>query len=333
MFPSNLFAMRLRNTDRENSDLPGESLRASRPSIGIALGGGAARGWAHIGVLRALEEAGLRPDVIAGTSIGAVVGGCYTAGRLDALEAFARSLSKRRVFNLMDFSFAGSGLLSGNRLGQLLNEAIGDTLIEDLPRHFACIATELGTGHEIWLSKGHLVDAIRASYALPAVFKPVMVQNRWLIDGALVNPVPVSVCRAFGARLVIAVNLNADSFGRGTVVRADDPIMGDIEEDLQDGAAGETPTLSAQRILRRQFLGSPGGPPGISTVMVDAFNIIQDRISRSRLAGDPPDIMIGPKTGSIGLFDFHCAKEAIHAGTEATRRVVEEIQQAIVALS
>lgn len=333
MFPSNPFALRGGNGQRDRQDSSGAASRSRRPSIGVALGGGAARGWAHIGVLRTLEEAGFKPDIIAGTSIGAVVGGCYTAGKLDLLETFARGLSKRRVFNLMDFSFAGSGLLSGNRLGHLLAEAIGDTQIEDLPRHFACIATELGTGHEIWLSRGHLVDAMRASYALPAVFKPVMVQNRWLIDGALVNPVPVSVCRAFGARLVIAVNLNAENFGRGTVVRADDPVMSVIDEGLKDVVQDDSPMMSAQRLLRRQFLGSPGGPPGISTVMVDAFNIIQDRISRSRLAGDPPDITIGPKTGAIGLFDFHCAKEAIVAGAEATRRVIEDIRHAMVTLS
>lgn len=300
-----------------------------RLSIGLALGGGAARGWAHIGVLRTLHEAGIVPDVIAGTSIGAVVGGCHAAGRLDELERFARDLSKRRVFGLVDFNFGGSGLITGNRLAKLLARGLGEARIEDLRRRFVCVATELGTGHEIWLSKGGLVDSIRASYALPGVFRPVNVHGRWLIDGALVNPVPVSVCRAFGARFVIAVNLNSDLFGKGTVVRAHDPVDA-LRPDLADeSAAGEGagPADDARSLLRRQMVGPADGPPGISSVMVDAFNIVQDRIARSRLAGDPPDTTISPRLGHIGLFEFHRAEESIRIGAEAARRALDEIER------
>src|SRR5690606_22483552 len=190
----------------------------TKVKIGLALGAGAARGWAHIGVLRGLLDAGIVPDIVAGTSIGAVVGGCHVAGRLDEVEAFARSLTRRRVFGYLDFNMTGSGLITGQRLRDRLLEHLGDTSIESLDTRFTAVATEIGTGHEIWLSRGRLVDAIRASYALPGIFKPVNVGGRWLFDGALVNPVPVSVCRALGARYVIAVNLNADMVGRGTVV-------------------------------------------------------------------------------------------------------------------
>lgn len=317
-----------------------EPSRPSRPSIGLALGGGAARGWAHIGVIKTMIDAGFTPDVIAGTSIGAVVGGCYAAGHLPTLETFARDLNKRRVFGLMDFNFTGSGLITGNRLARLLERAIGEAKIEDLPRRFACIATELGTGHEIWLSRGRLVESMRASYALPGVFKPVKVHGRWLIDGALVNPVPVSVCRALGARIVIAVNLNTDIFGRGTVVRAHDPVEGKVLPDLEEdewpdeetAEAGNGKT-SARHLLRRQIVGPTEGPPGISSVMVDAFNIVQDRVARSRLAGDPPDIMVGPKLGHIGLFEFHRAEEAIRLGTEATTRALTDIERSVEALA
>lgn len=308
---------------------------ASRPSIGLALGGGAARGWAHIGVLKTLLEAGIVPDVIAGTSIGAVVGGCYCAGGLDELERFALDLSRRRVFGLMDFNFAGSGLISGNRLAGILDKGLGDTRIEDLNHKFVCIATELGTGHEIWLSKGHMVRSMRASYALPGLFKPVKVHDRWLIDGALVNPVPVSVCRAFGARVVIAVNLSTDIYGKGTVVRSHDPVAGRAAHNDMEPGETEAGAEGARTLLQRQLMGNtnPGSPPGISAVMIDAFNIVQDRIARSRLAGDPPDITIIPQVGSVGLFDFHRAAEAIEIGARTAQRQIANIEETLVALA
>jgi NTE family protein len=297
--------------------------RPQIPRFAIALGGGAARGWAHIGVMRAFSEAGLKPDIIAGTSIGAVVGGCYAAGALDDLERFARELTRRRVFGLLDLNFAGSGLISGNRLARLLTARLQDQAIETLRPRFACVATELGTGHEIWLSRGPLVEALRASYALPGIFQPVRVGGRWLVDGALVNPVPVTVARAMGAEFVIAVNLQSDVFGRGTVVQ----VHGGEEppDDAGQSPAVGAPMPDARHVLRRQLIGRQNGPPGISSVMIEAFNIIQDRIARSRLAGDPPDATIGPKVGALGLFDFHRAGEAIDIGYESTRRAIPEI--------
>src|SRR5262245_32123801 len=172
----------------------------AKVSIGLALCGGAARGWAHIGVLKTLFDAGIVPDVVVGTSIGAVVGGCYVAGRLDEVERFARDLTRRKVFGFLDFNMRGSGLITGQRLCDRLSSHLGDQTIEGLSTVFCAVATEIGTGHEIWLSRGRLVDAMRASYALPGIFKPVKINGRWLFDGALVNPVPVSVCRALGAR-------------------------------------------------------------------------------------------------------------------------------------
>jgi NTE family protein len=304
----------------------GEDPKDHQVRIGLALGGGAARGWAHIGVLRALNEAGIEPDIIAGTSIGAVVGGCYYAGILDNLEAFARGLTRRRVFGLLDLNFTGSGLISGNRLSKLLATELGDKRIEDLPRRFVCVATELSTGHEIWMSHGNIVEAMRASYALPGIFQPVKVGNRWLVDGALVNPIPVSVCRALGANLVIAVNLSSDIFGRGTVVQDDGPYDEPDEAPTVDVGNGVVSGTDARKILRRQLVGGASGPPGISSVMVEAFNIIQDRIARSRLAGDPPDLTINPKLGRVGLFEFHRAAEAIDAGHQVGKRVVAEIR-------
>jgi NTE family protein len=292
--------------------------------IGLALGGGAARGWAHIGVLRALHKAGIKPDIIAGTSIGAVVGACEIAGQLDELESFARDLTRRRVLGFLDFNLSGTGLITGNRLGERLRQQLSNTTIEDLPRRFTAVATEIGTGHEVWLSRGNLVDAVRASYALPGVFRPVKVDGRWLFDGALVNPIPISVCRALGARYVIAVNLNIDISNRGTISNVNQMPGSDQAMEEAPPVTGNN-GIAVRRLLQRQMLGKGEDVPGISTVMMDAFNIVQDRIARSRLAGDPPDSMISPRLQGIGLFDFHRAEELIARGEAAAKREVEDL--------
>ena len=310
-----------------------------RPSIGLALGGGAARGFAHIGAIRVLAEAGYDVDVIAGTSIGAVVGGCHIAGKLDELETWARALTKRRVLGLLDVSLGGGGLIAGSRLSHLLKHDLGNLCIEDLRVPFACVATEIGPGHEIWLTRGSLVKALRASYALPGIFEPVMIGGRWLMDGALVNPVPVSTARALGARVVIAVNLNGELTGRGSVVPAhgarEEDEMLPVERTLRTTALGAATSLIKRQLGFSPRKVPPRDPrvPGISMVMMDAFNITQDRISRSRLAGDPPDVMIGPRLGRIGLFDFHRAAEIIELGAEATYKSLDSVREAVEALA
>jgi NTE family protein len=305
----------------------------ARPSIGLALGGGAARGFAHIGVIRTLVAKGLRPDVICGTSIGAAVGGAHAAGRLDVLEAWARTLSPRRVLGYLDISLSGSGLISGDRLAAPLEAALGTTAIEDLPVRFAAIATEIGTGHEIWLTRGRLSDALRASYALPGIFAPIRVGGRWLVDGALTNPVPVAAARALGARLVIAVNLNGDLLGRGTTIASHGSDETDaLRNERPPQGRGLRDLLGAERAAKRRFIGE-AGRPGFSTVMMEAFNIMQDRITRARLAGDPPDVLVQPRLGRIGLFEFHRADEAIALGAEAAERAIEPLAEAIAALA
>jgi NTE family protein len=301
--------------------------------IGLALGGGSARGWSHIGVLRALNEAGIYPDIIAGTSIGAVVGGCYVAGELEALEYFARDLTRRKVLSYLDFNFAGSGLIHGHRLTECLDTRLKGITIESLAKRYVAVATEIGTGHETWLNRGHLVEAMRASYALPGIFKPVMIGGRWLFDGALVNPIPVSVCRALGARYVIAVNVNSDSCGRGTVVSDMEALSlpasaAEAEPATADGLLARN-GRAVKKLLQRQFFGGGDSGPGIPRVMMEAFNIVQDRIARSRLAGDPPDAVILPRLHGFGLFDFHRAEAMIQAGMAAARREVDDIKREI----
>ncbi|MGB9364879.1 MAG: patatin-like phospholipase family protein [Xanthobacteraceae bacterium] len=309
-----------------------DEIISKRPTIALALGGGAARGFAHIGVIRTLVAKGFKPDIIAGTSIGAVVGGCYAAGKLDTIEQWARSLTRRRLFGYLDVSLGGLGLISGSRLFESLSEAVGDVRIEALPLRFAAIATEIGTGHEIWLTRGRLSEALRASYALPGIFPAVQVGDRWLIDGALVNPVPVSAARALGARIVIAVNVNTDLFGRGTTIQdygAAESAPPIEEEAVSRGVLG---LFGAEKNARRRFFGT-AGRPGLSNVMVEAFNVMQDRITRARLAGDPPDVMISPRIGRIGLFDFHRAEDAIAIGAEATEKALESFDDVVAALA
>ena len=308
----------------------------ARGRIGLALGGGVARGWAHIGVIRALVKAGIKPDVVAGTSIGAVAGGCYVAGKLDELEAFARSLTRRKVFGFLDFNMVGSGLISGDRLNECLTAHLKDVAIERLDRRFAAVATEIGSGHEIWLRRGSLIDAMRASYAIPGIFKPVRLDGRWLFDGAIVNPIPVSVCRALGASVVIAVNLHHDVFGKGTVISPEElePLEA-LDEANLPVVPGERQTQksSALQLLHRQFFGRGSDEPGISTVMMEAFNITQDRIARSRLAGDPPDFTIAPRLHAFGAFDFHRAEELISIGAAAAERALDEIRQSVATIA
>ena len=301
-----------------------------RPVIGLVLGGGAARGFAHIGVVRTLIAHGIVPNVVVGTSIGAVVGGAYAAGHLDKLEEWARSLQRRNILGYLDIRLNGSGLIGGDKLAAQLEAAIGPILIEELPLKFATVATEVRTGHEIWLTHGRMVDAIRASYALPGIFSPVLVGDRWLVDGALVNPVPVSAARAFGAEIVIAANLSSDIFTHSTTIYAHGPSANMPEAVIEPAPPkrGFGKLFSAERTMKREFFGG-GGRPGISSVMVDAFNIMQDRITRARLAGDPPDLLISPRVGQIGWFDFHCADDLIAYGARAAERAIDSIQEAI----
>jgi NTE family protein len=320
-------------------NLPQKVPPRPRPKVGLALGAGAARGWSHIGVIQELVSQGIVPDVIAGTSIGAVVGGCFAAGKLEQLESFARALTRRRMFSLLDVSFSGSGLFSGGRLRVRLERELAATRVEDLPIAFAAVATEVGSGHEVWLTRGPVVEAMRASYALPGIFEPVKWNGRWLFDGALVNPVPVAVCRALGADLVIAVNLIGDTMFRGTVIS--DRVVVDQTLQALDVAANTidaNPLGPAERLqagfFRRTFGRRDDGAPGMASAVLDALNITQDRIARSRLAGDPPDVTISARgLGRFGLFDFHCADELIASGREAVQRSLNDIEHHLATVS
>jgi len=297
--------------------------------IGLALGSGMARGWAHIGVLRGLKRLGLEPDIVAGSSIGAVVGGLYLANKLPELEAWALSLNKQKIVSLLDLRLKARGLISGDKLTAEIIRHIGTRAIERLDRAFVAIATDLVTGHEVWLKQGCIAHALRASFAMPGVFRPVKLNGRWLLDGALVNPVPVAACRALGADMVIAVNLNADMIGKARKPGASIPAAAGFDLLKMIDLSGEEGAPTIDSLSRRVFHRDHDDHPSLFGVMVASLNIMQDRITRARMAGDPPDVMLAPRVGSIGLLEFDRAEDAISEGEQAVTRMRPEIADAL----
>lgn len=297
----------------------------ARPRLGLALGGGVARGWAHIGAVRRLEELGVRPEILAGTSVGALVGGFWSAGRLDAFEDWARHLSRTRMLSYVDVVLNGAGLMGGKRLEKALLQHLPPTDISDLPQEFVAVTAELATGHEVWLREGDLGEAMMAAYALPGIFPPRAINGRWLIDGALVNPLPVSACRALGARIVIAIGLHADAFNIGVAQRKaklGEPNGDNAQDKVRHSESAET------HVLRRLFHAGAAAP-GVGTVMLASFNILMDRITRSRLAGDPPDVLVSPQVGHHSLLDFDKAEELIALGRKAIDDTMPQIESAL----
>ena len=323
-----MFNKFFRNDGKDETDADPRAVYG-RPKIGLALGSGVAKGWAHIGVLRAMIEKGIVPDVVAGTSIGAVVAGAYVSKGLDDLESWARNLSKTNFFRFVDFRLRGGGLFGGQKLYDLMVKSFGHHKIEELPTPFVAVGCDLMTGHEVWMQKGDLVPALRASFALPGVFEPVNWEGRWIVDGALVNPVPVSVCRALGAELVIAINLAEDIFGRARAEREQVVATGKYGVFADSLAPQEIMGKQRSGMFVRNLLRHKKGAPSLFANMVASLNIVQNRLSRSRLAGDPPDISIDPRVGHIGLMEFHRADELIDIGHQAFEDEFDDLRDAL----
>ena len=277
-----------------------------KPKLGLALSGGAARGWAHIGILKAWSEAGIKPDIVVGTSMGAVVGSFLAAGCLDRIEDFARQIRWHQVMNFLDVSLFGSGLIGGRRVASCLRTYLGDRNIEDLSLDFIAVATDLKTGREVWLETGDLVSAVSASYAIPGVFCPVRVGSALLIDGAFSNPMPVSTCRSLGADIVVGVNVNEET------LPLDVHRYGRQEPPLACSADGAVPV--------------PIPEPGLPGALRDAFNIAINRIAQARMAECPPDLLVRPNLRGCGYVEFHRGTELIEHGYEAGRQTAEAIR-------
>lgn len=311
-----------------------ENQAKHKPRIGIALGSGSARGWAHIGVLRALADLGIHPEIITGCSIGSIVGAAYASGNLDVLEKEVLSFNKLDLVRFFDLNPSLNGFVHRERLQQFFNEYVcpAEQTFEQLPHKFATVATYLGSGREMWFTEGKVSDGIMASIALPGLFAPFSYQDQWLVDGGLVNPVPVSLCRALGAELVIAVNLNGSITRRhfqpqpATPPKLNPELAVAVEPDPAKRA------LNSVAASLRDYSAALFNPnrlmpaPNLIEAIAGSINIMQDKITRSRMAGDPPDILLAPKLADIGLLEFYRAQEAINAGKESVQRLRFEIE-------
>lgn len=314
--------------------------------LGLALGGGAARGWAHIGIIKELADMGIKPDVICGCSVGAIVGASFVAGNLDKLEQWVCQFTRRDIVSFIELDFSFNGFVDAARMRAFMSKYVcaTDQLIEDMDMTFATVSAELGTGREVWFTKGLMVDAVWASMSLPGLFPPLRHEGRWLVDGGLVNPVPVSVCRALGADVVIAVNLNDGMVGKRfkRKPRQPPPARSSTSEVLAEAATGsfrkngrmlETLTKNIRAYSDTLFSNGNGvdseTPPNVFDAIAGSINITQDRITRSRMAGDPPDITLAPTLSRIGLLEFFRAAEAIEGGRECVNRMSPEIHRVL----
>jgi len=292
--------------------------------IGLALGSGSSRGWSHIGVIKALSKVGIEPDIICGCSIGALVGASYSAGNLAKLEEWLQKLSKMEVAGFFELNWSLNGFVDADRLEEFLNDYVCDEKIsiEELGKTFAAVSTDLGNGREVWFTKGSVLQAVWSSMSLPGLFPPIQNEGKWLVDGGLVNPVPVSVCRALGADQVIAVNLNGDIVGKhmaGKPVEEEGNGIADrFVKSIKEYSEAIFPEKSAEE-----------KSPGLFDAIASSINITQDRITRSRMAGDPPDVLLSPKLSKIGLLEFHRAGEAIKEGEACVERMLPEIRHAL----
>jgi len=293
--------------------------------IGLALGSGAARGWGHIGVIRALARRGIQPHVVCGSSMGALIGAAFAAGHLDGLADWAAKLTNRQVLRLMDFSLTSGGLIQGGRLMEELSGFVADESVESLPVAYAAVATDLDSGSEVWLRDGPLPLAVHASMALPGLFSPVCRNGRWLVDGGLVNPVPVSTCRALGAEVVIGVNLNSEPAGRkarfsGRETRLSLSLpQNEFFQRISEGLAPLRQRVQAW--VAEMPEGESPRRPNLFEVMAGSIDIMQDRLTRNRLAETPPDVLIEPRLGHMGLMEFDRAAEALEEGEAAVETV------------
>lgn len=297
-----------------------------KPKIALALGSGGARGWAHIGVIEVLQEHGIQAQIVCGSSIGSLVGGAYASGELPRLREWTESLTWKDIVTLLDVSLAKGGLIEGEKVLKRLQESFMDQPIEKLSMQYTAVATELETGREVWIRSGSLFKAMRASFALPGLFTPIKRGEKWLTDGGLVNPVPVSACRALGADFIIAVNLNGDiASKRIKRQQANALARRSSLESLAEQWLPEPLAKGANNLIQKA-LTPEDEAPGYTDVMISAINIMQDRITRSRMAGDPPDILISPRLGHLGVMDYDSAKESITVGRECALQAMPNIQ-------
>lgn len=296
---------------------------ANRPTLGLALGSGSARGWSHIGVIKELDRIGIRPDIVCGCSIGAIVGAAYATGNIGKLEDWVRSLTRIKLARYFDLNISLNGFVDRERLQEFFHQHVCSPTarIEDLAIRFATVSTDLRTGKEVWFQSGPLLDSVWASLALPGLFPPIRYGDQWLVDGGLVNPVPVSLCRALGADVVIAVSLNGDIAGKHFV-----------QNDVNDGDSSSVIARFKKNIraYKTSLFGTRTDAervPSLYDAITGSMHIAQDRITRCRVAGDPPDVLLAPRLSHIGLLEFYRAEECIREGQACIDRMDTELSR------
>ncbi|NJA06460.1 patatin [Methylococcaceae bacterium WWC4] len=291
-------------------------------NIGLALGSGASRGWSHIGIIRALIDLGIVPNIICGTSIGSLVGASYVANNLEKLEQWATALTKFETVKFFEINTSLNGFVNREKLHYFLSEYVAsdDTIIESFDKRYAAVTTDLVSGREMWCTRGSMLEAVWSSISMPGLFPAIKYNNQWRLDGGLVNPVPISVCRALGADIVIAVTLNGDIVGKHfqktkSIIKRDLGVVGTITDYVRDYTGSVFTTTDDEN-----------QPPNLFEAIAGSVNILQDRVTRSRMAGDPPDILLSPKLSHIGLLEFYRATEAINEGRMCVQRNMQEIK-------
>ncbi|MBC8401426.1 MAG: patatin-like phospholipase family protein [Candidatus Marinimicrobia bacterium] len=309
-------------------------------SIGLALGSGSARGWAHIGVIEALEENNIPIDCIAGTSIGAFVGAVYAAGDINSLKEFALRMDWKMVLSYFDVVFPKSGFLDGKKVHDLFSMHTNAQTFADFRIPVRMLATDLNNGQQVILDSGNIIESIRASVSVPGVFTPVRRGDQMLVDGGLVNPVPVDMARAMGAAVVIAVDLNT-----GLVRRKADSEPCRIKSTTSESAFDELQNSKNEMIakLARSYVGAEkmirdkigswfdrdDPKPNILEVMGSSLGIMEEQIARINLALNPPDVLIQPRLGDLKMFDFDQAERSIAEGYQRTIEQMDAIQELI----
>lgn len=287
-------------------------------TVSLVLGSGGARGLAHIGIIHWLEEHGFEIKAISGSSMGALVGGIYAAGKLDIYTNWVRALSKRDVLRLLDFAFSSGGIFSGERIMQTLRDLLGDTEIENLPIAFTAVATDLDAEKEVWINEGSLFDAIRASISIPTVFTPVRYKGHLLVDGGLLNPVPIAPTVYDVTDLTIAVNLR----GKREKIRHADENGNKQEKDrTYQTAIREFIESMQERFLPETGAGSEQEESvNVVDLVNRSYDTMQDTITRFKMAAYNPDFIIDIPANACATFDFHRAEEMIRLGYEHATR-------------
>lgn len=296
--------------------------------IGLALGGGSARGWAHVGVIRALRGAGIPIHCVAGTSIGSVIGGYYASGSFDELEKMANEVEWNTFLRYLDIVLPRQGLVEGKKILEFFRGTLKTKTIQNLSIPFCAVAADMVTGKEIQIRKGNLADAMRASISIPGILNPVKKSGEWLVDGGLVNPVPVSAARAMGADIVIAVDLNHDFSQRGMRLKTGGKAIAKDQASWAEEMRRHY--NNASEALKTKFKEwTVGNGPVIFDVIGWSVNIMQDQITQKNMLTEKPDFLIRPKLGSVRAFDFHLAKPMIEEGVLQTKKILSELKTKI----